>query len=163
MLKMRTILCPTDLSDSSFAAFRLACALARDYGAKIIVLYVYPTPADGADMVDRARDTHFEEDLVDTIRAKTPEHLGVVVDFRVAEGSPAEVILSVARECDLVVIGTHGRRGLRRVLMGSVAEQALREAPCPVMTVRPEMHIPAESLPATTTAATENVELGVGD
>lgn len=163
MLQMQTILCPTDLSESSFAAFRLACALARDYGAKIIVLYVYPTPADGADMVDRARDTHFEEDILETIRAKIPTHLGVVVDFRVAEGPPAEVINSAARECDLVVIGTHGRGGLRRVLMGSVAEQVLRKAPCPVMTVRPETHVPAQSQPTTVTTANENVELGVGD
>ena len=62
---------------------------------------------------------------------------GVPVERRLAEGDPADVILHFARQtpADLVVMGTHGRTGLGRVLMGSVAEQVVRKAPCPVLTV----------------------------
>jgi nucleotide-binding universal stress UspA family protein len=61
----------------------------------------------------------------------------VHVEHRLAEGEPDETILRVAREsnCDLIVMGTHGRTGLRRALMGSVAEQVVRLATCPVLTV----------------------------
>ena len=54
------------------------------------------------------------------------------------------MILDVSRECDLIVMGTHGRSGISRVLMGSVAEHVLREAVCPVVTVRPTVTLPAE-------------------
>ena len=60
------------------------------------------------------------------------------MDTRVHEGDPATQIVRVAQEtrCDLIVLGTHGRTGLGRLLMGSVAEQVLRKAPCPVLTVK---------------------------
>src|SRR5262249_33247405 len=62
----------------------------------------------------------------------------VRVEHRLAEGDAAAEILRVAREtnCDLVVMGTHGRKGLGRLLMGSVAEQVVRKAPCPVLTLK---------------------------
>lgn len=165
MLEIRQILCPNDLSEPSRAAFRVACALARDYGATLLVLHVYPPPANGAEAVDRARNRDFEKDLVDALRANTPEHLGVVAEFRVAEGTPSEAILRAARDCDLVVIGTHGHGGILRALLGSVAEQVLRHAPCPVMTVRPAVQIPAEADAAATRErpAEALAELGVGD
>jgi nucleotide-binding universal stress UspA family protein len=163
MLNVQTILCPTDLSEPSYGAFRLACALARDYGAKIIVLHVYPTPANRAEADDRANDSQFEDELVETIRSNMPEHLGAVVEYQVVEGKPADEIVFTARDCDLVVMGTHGTGGLRRVLMGSVAEHVLRNAPCPVLTVRPEANVPTETVTATATSKNDGVDLGVGD
>jgi nucleotide-binding universal stress UspA family protein len=74
------------------------------------------------------------------------------------EGEPSATIVQVAREtsADLIVMGTHGRTGLARVLMGSVAEDVLRTAPCPVMTVKATVPVPGEELvaaaPATTSA-----------
>ncbi|MCS6866166.1 MAG: universal stress protein [Gemmataceae bacterium] len=164
MPELPTILCASDLSEASQTAFRFATALARDYGAKVVVLYVYPPPLNHAEAVDRARDPNFEAHLIETLRAQTPEHWGTVVEFRVVEGTPAEEIVKAARDCNLVVIGTHGRSGLRRVLMGSVAEEVLRKAPCPVLTVRAGLAPPPASPPAaTTTTITSGNELGVGD
>ncbi len=164
MLEIRTILCPTDMSESANAAFHLACALARDYGAKILVLYVYPPPANGAEAVDRSREPHFEEELIDTVRTSTPSHLGVVAEFQVAEGAmPADAIVDAARKCDLVVMGSHGRSGVRRAFMGSVAEHVMRHAPCPVMTVRLGTPVPAELAASAATSGKADFELGGGD
>ena len=63
---------------------------------------------------------------------------GVPVEYRLEAGDPATEVLRVAREvpCDLIVLGTHGRTGLTRLVLGSVAEEVLRKAPCPVLTVK---------------------------
>src|SRR5262245_59069946 len=70
-------------------------------------------------------------------KVKCPDP-AVRVAHRLEDGDPARAIVQVAREvpCDLIILGTHGRRGLARLLMGSVAEQVVRKAPCPVVTVR---------------------------
>jgi nucleotide-binding universal stress UspA family protein len=147
MPAIRRILHPTDLSETSRAAFRLACALARDSGAELRVLHVYPPPVGGAEAVDRHRDDELETTLKQKIRDAAPaaDAPGVAVDYWIEEGAPAEVIVEVAKVCDLVVMGTHGRTGLARVLLGSVAERVVREAPCPVATVRPSVQVPPES------------------
>jgi nucleotide-binding universal stress UspA family protein len=163
MLNIRTILCPTDLSESAHVAFKLACALARNYGAIVVVLHAYPRAASGAEEVDRRRDPNFEKGIIDTIRTNMPEHLGVVVEFRAITGPAGDVIVSAARNCDLVVMGTHGRTGLGRALLGSVAEQVLREAPCPVMTVRPTARVPSEPVAVDLGAAMGKPDIGGGD
>jgi nucleotide-binding universal stress UspA family protein len=70
-----------------------------------------------------------------------PSDPKVRVRYLLVEGNPAAEILSAAREgnCDLIVMGTHGRTGLNRLLMGSVAEEVVRKAPCPVLTVRADV------------------------
>jgi nucleotide-binding universal stress UspA family protein len=141
---IHTILHPTDLSDTSKAAFRLACALARDYSSELLVLHVYPPPINGAEEVDRDRSDEIERDLLDALHQLTPPNSQLHVDYRVEEGSPAEVILDVGRECDLIVMGTHGRSGISRAIMGSVAEHVLRDATCPVVTVRPTVKVPED-------------------
>ncbi len=164
MPELPTIVCASDLSEASQTAFRFAAALARDYGAKVVVLYVYPPPFNEAEAVDRARDPHFEASLIETLRSHTPAHPGTVVEFRVVPGTPAAEIVRVAREsqCNMLVIGTHGRSGLRRALLGSVAEEVLRNAPCPVLTVR--AGIPPPPTTSTSAATTNNGnELGGGD
>ena len=140
MLPIRTILHATDFSENCAAPFRLACSLARDYGARLIVLHVQPPTMafgemDGVYLVPDASS----EELMKQLRERKPEDPAVVVDYRLAEGDAAEEILRTAQETssDVIVLGTHGRKGLGRLLLGSVAEQTVRSALCPVVTVKP--------------------------
>jgi nucleotide-binding universal stress UspA family protein len=137
MTPLRTILCPIDLAEPCESAFQLACSLARDRGACVLVLYVYPPPSGHGEVVARRQPDGYEEDLWRSLgryQAQVPEG----VYHRLAEGEPAREILRVAREAaaELIVLGTHGRRGLPRLVMGSVAEQVVRTAPCPVLTIK---------------------------
>jgi len=141
MLPIHTILHPTDFSERSALAFRLACALARDYGARLILLHVTAPPlvayGEGVVIPPTAAEARHdrEREELHRLRPADPE---VVAEHRLMEGDAVGAILAAAREthADLVVMGTHGRTGLRRLLMGSVAEQVVRRAPCPVLTVR---------------------------
>src|SRR5581483_585826 len=135
MPEIRTVLYPTDFSESSEAALALARALARDYDARLVVLHAYPPEAAARADELRAR----LQDLV-------PDDRTVAVEYRAAEGPPAGVILRAAEEvgADLIVMGTHGRGGLRRAVLGSTAEEVSRLARCPVATVRPTVSIPRE-------------------
>jgi nucleotide-binding universal stress UspA family protein len=137
MFPIRTILHPTDFSTYSDNAFRLASALARDHGSRLIVLHVStPLVVAYGDMILPAAKVDYKQ-LKDKLLALAgPEP--VRVEHLLEEGEPVPEILRVAREtnCDLIVMGTHGRRGVGRLLMGSVAEQVMRQAPCPVVTVK---------------------------
>jgi nucleotide-binding universal stress UspA family protein len=151
MLPVRTILHPTDFSEHSRFAFRLACALARDYGARLVVLHVGPPPGivygTGPVPVEGQR---YQEELQEQFAQVQAPHSKVTVEHRlVLSADPAGAILSVAGElgCDVIVLGTHGRTGLRRALLGSVAEQVVRKAPCPVLTVKaPPKAAPGEEV-----------------
>ncbi|MBI3412140.1 MAG: universal stress protein [Planctomycetes bacterium] len=140
MLAIHSILHPTDFSERSEVAFRLAGALARDYGATLIVMHVAAEPGmvftEGG-MLLPPDDDHLE-DMREQLRTLKAAGNDFPVIHRLEEGNPATEILRVARQSDtdLIVMGTHGRRGLKRLLMGSVAEKVLRESPCPVLTVR---------------------------
>jgi nucleotide-binding universal stress UspA family protein len=140
MLAFKTILHPTDFSEPSAFAFKLACALARDHGARLVVLHVLEVPAavgaaEGPFVPVPAVDW---EALQEKLRRLQPPDPAVPVEHRLVEGYAASRILRLAEEvkADLIVMGTHGRRGLGRLLMGSVAEQVVRKAPCPVVTVK---------------------------
>jgi len=138
MIPFRTILYPTDFSELADHAFPVARSLARDHGAALVILHVYPPPIAHGEEVARRSPDDFLDDLWEALhRYEVPE--GTAVTHRLAEGMPAEQIVQTARElnCDLIVLGTHGRTGLRRLLMGSVAEHVLRQAPCAVVTVGP--------------------------
>jgi nucleotide-binding universal stress UspA family protein len=139
MLPIRTILHPTDFSERSGYAFRLACALARDCGARLLVLHVMPPPlmAYGGGPFP-AEPERYEEHLREKLHQLRPAGPEVAVEHLMAQGEAAEEILRIASDmsCDLIVMGTHGRTGMGRLLMGSVAEWVLRAAPCPVLTVR---------------------------
>jgi len=140
MFTLRTILHPTDFSQSADQALLLASSLARDHGAGLIILHVAipPMSAYGGVMTPPPPPQDYrrlaEEQLHQVQVPGTP----IEVERRLEVGLPAEVILRVAQEvhCDLIVMGTHGRTGLGRLLMGSVAEQVLRQARCPVLTVK---------------------------
>jgi nucleotide-binding universal stress UspA family protein len=154
MKRIRTILHPTDFSPGSAAAFAAACDLARDYDARLIVLHAFgpvvPVGAEGvivsADL-DELRAIARKE--LDAVRPTNP---AVRVERVVREGPSTQVILEAAKEfgADLIVIGTHGRTGFRRLLLGSVTEEVLRKAPCPVLTVKAPA--PAAGRPVETAA-----------
>jgi nucleotide-binding universal stress UspA family protein len=138
MLPIHTILHPTDFSERSTYAFRLACSLARDLKAKVLVLHVVPPPVSYGETVARRQEDSYYDDLWQELcRIKSLEPT-VMVQHRLEDGEVAQRILDIAREsrADLIVMGTHGRTGLRRLLMGSVAEEVVRNADCPVLTVR---------------------------
>jgi nucleotide-binding universal stress UspA family protein len=139
MLPIRTILHPTDFSERSRHAFRLACSLARDYGAHLVVLHVVPTPlAVYMEGVVAEPVSNYQEELQAQLCTLKPEFPEVVPEYRTVEGDAIHEILRYAMEhpCDLIVLGTHGRTGLSRLLMGSVAEGVVRKAGCPVLTVK---------------------------
>jgi nucleotide-binding universal stress UspA family protein len=139
MLSIQTILHPTDLSSSSVFAFQLACALARDYGARLIILHVVLPPSAVAyrDMIMRGEFDGSYQQLREELEKIQPPDPTIRVEHRLQEGDAASEILRMAQEthADLVVMGTHGRVGLGR-LMGSVAEKVVRQAHCPVLTIR---------------------------
>jgi nucleotide-binding universal stress UspA family protein len=140
MARFRTILHPTDFSPGSAAAFDHACELARDQEARLVVLHAFgaavPIAAEGVILsadLDELRTLARRE--LDAIRPTNPT---VRVDRVVREGPSTQTILDAAQEfnADLIVMGTHGRTGFRRLVLGSVTEEVLRKAPCPVLTVK---------------------------
>jgi nucleotide-binding universal stress UspA family protein len=136
MLPIRTIVHPTDFTEPSSYAFQMACALARDYGAKLVALHVYPVVSAGIVSVEGSR-----KKLLAQLREITPPDSTIPVGHALVEGEPVFEILKAAEayDADLIVMGTHGRGGLSRLVMGSVAEAVTRKANCPVLTVRMPM------------------------
>lgn len=158
---IRTILHPTDFSGRSEAAFRVAGSLAQEHGARLIVLHAAPmATVYGGTFPGVPTDPgvyqHALEERLRQIRIPGPEaedagpareerpHGGgtsgpeILVEHRLREGDTAAEVLQVADDvgADLIVMGTHGRTGMGRVLMGSVAESILRGSPCPVLVVK---------------------------
>jgi nucleotide-binding universal stress UspA family protein len=139
MLPIHRILHPTDFSERSSTAFQLACALAHDYGARLVVLHVAQPPMIAyGEVVMPPPSLDYRKVAEDQLRQLQAPWAGLRLEHRLEEGDPAATILRVAQETgsDLVVLGTHGRTGLGRLLMGSVAEQVVRRAPCAVLTVK---------------------------
>lgn len=153
----RTILHPTDFSEPSEAAFRVACSLSREHGARLIVLHVTPmasvyggtfpgVPAD-PEVYRHALEERLRQIQIPGPEADAgpgPEDSGtpeskVLVEHRLREGDTAMEITRAADDvgADLIVMGTHGRTGLGRMLMGSVAENVLRRANRPVLMLKP--------------------------
>lgn len=136
---IQTILHPTDFSEPCDEAFRVACLLAKDHAARIVVVHVpEPSAAPLGMAPPPPRPKGYWgglEERLSRFQLSVPE---VQVEGRVEEGDAAAAIVSTARATasDLIVMGTHGRTGLRRLLMGSVAESVLRAASCPVVTVK---------------------------
>jgi nucleotide-binding universal stress UspA family protein len=162
-MDVQNILVPIDYSGDSQGALQWGASLAEKYGAKLLLLHAIPKAVEelsreGETFVSstssfqevRAPDAQsFRRhpiivDLVDKAHTELQDfankHLKDIapVQVKVAVGKPAEEILRVAREekVDLITMGTHGRTGLRHLLLGSVAEAVTRHAPCPVFTVR---------------------------
>jgi nucleotide-binding universal stress UspA family protein len=142
---MHQILCPVDFSEVSAAALRYAGEFARSWEAQITVVYAEPfspppyfTHAQIADLEQSFRESRAQAETV--LRSFVAKALGEGVEaaLRIVDAPPAEAIHRVATEvaADLIIMGTHGRTGIRRLALGSVAEKVLRESEVPVLTVR---------------------------
>jgi len=144
----RTILVATDFSDISDEALRAASLYARTFGSRVIVTHVFdPSPNvppvvwSRPDLLERNIRVEIEEAIRETLNGKTAELLRGVseVELNVLQHpSPGRALVELAEDedIDLVILGSHGRSGISRALLGSVAERVVRHAPCPVLVVR---------------------------
>jgi nucleotide-binding universal stress UspA family protein len=141
----RKILFPTDFSIAADAGLPEAEALAKARGAALVVLHVQePMLAyDGALYYGPLEPT--TETLDKMLHQIVPVDKTIPVQHRLTMGDPATEIVRTANEehVDMIVMGTHGRRGLSRLLMGSVAESVIRHAPCPVLTYKTPKRVAA--------------------
>jgi len=141
----RNILVPTDLSEGAEEALDYACELAAQLGATIHLLNVIGIPAMGVPELGVA----LTSTMIDSLIADNQRSLDLLAKARrsrcqvgqtlLKTGDARDMINQTAKElgCDLIVMGTHGRRGISRALLGSIAETVVRSAPCPVLTIRP--------------------------
>ena len=137
MIRIKKILYPTDFSSYSNQAYFHAIALAEKHNASLTVLFVYnpdstTTPGSQGDEV---ADRRYWQGQLEQIR---PVDVHIPVTHILLEGDPAGEIVRYGRDAgiDVIVMGTHGRTGVERLLMGSVAERVLRDAPCSVLVVK---------------------------
>ena len=139
MLALHSILHPTDFSENAHTAFQLACTLAHDYDARLVVVHVTPPQTMlYTEAVVPPRHLETLQLVREKLEQVVPTPADLAMEHHLLVGDPATEILQIAEEqkCDMIVMGTHGHRGLTRLLMGSVAEQIIRRAPCPVLTVK---------------------------
>jgi len=159
-LDFKKILCPVDLSSFSLEALKLAVKIARASGGALYVLHAIDNPFDELYMSAIAQADPAVLGLYQSrplkrasIVAATEGHSQVLlkqfahdwvspvgkVRYIIKSGDPFESILDAAEErrADLIVLATHGRTGLKRLLIGNVAEKVVRHAPCPVLIVKP--------------------------
>jgi nucleotide-binding universal stress UspA family protein len=141
MATFKHILVATDFSDASARAIELACALATESGAHLTVVHVSEIPgySETGPIPYEVVAPHVESAQAQLDAALAPiRRTCLGAKGLVKVGVPSEHILAVAREtgADLVVVGTHGRRGIAHAFMGSVAERVVRTSPVPVLTVR---------------------------
>ena len=140
----QNILVPTDLSEGAEEALDYACELARKFGATIHLLNVIGVPALGVPELGVALTGTVIDSIIQDHQTalerlaeqkKCSAQIGQVL---LRTGDARDVINQTAKEIgvDLIVMGTHGRRGVSRALLGSVTETVVRTAPCPVLTVR---------------------------
>jgi nucleotide-binding universal stress UspA family protein len=146
MSTIRKILVPTDFSPHADEAFRVAHDLAKSTGASLVVFHVSRPPAvasDGSLGLSTPADVE-GNDIWNRLRKIQPTDPAVQVEHEVivADRPDASYILGILQErgCDLIVIGTHGLSGLRHLLFGSVTEDTVRKARCPVMVVKAPVH-----------------------
>ncbi|HUY25916.1 MAG TPA: universal stress protein [Candidatus Binataceae bacterium] len=132
------ILCPVDFDQNSILALKLASELARERNAALYLLHVVALPP-GPEValpfgkMEAAARTKLERLAKENIGGKIRYEIEIVM------GDPGLEVLQVAKRlgADLIVMATHGRKGLSHLLLGSVAERVVRGAPCPVLTVKP--------------------------
>jgi nucleotide-binding universal stress UspA family protein len=133
MIRVNKILYPTDFSSYSNQAYFHALGLAEAYRASLTVLYVYTPGSEGPD--GSGGDRRYWKNQLEQIRPANPS---IPVSHVFLEGDAAGEIVRYATDAavDVIVLGTHGRTGVERLLMGSVAEKVMRDAPCSVLVVK---------------------------
>jgi nucleotide-binding universal stress UspA family protein len=146
---LQRILVPTDFSDKSGAALTYAVALVEQFGASLHLLHVIETIVSGESVVwpvgprkevEQAVETTAWDDLNGMLSAEDRKRLRA--ELALEWGAPFVEIVRYARahDIDLIAMGTHGRSGVKHLLLGSVAENVVRCSPCPVLTVRHPEH-----------------------
>jgi nucleotide-binding universal stress UspA family protein len=164
MLPVKRILCPTDFSEPALEALKAAGELAQHFAASLLVVNIVPPipvptrPIAGSTLAEPELSPAFDvtsylmeltnsakEGLEKLVKEHVPQ--GVSVEVAVSSGQPDLEIIKIARQerIDLIVIATHGQRGWRRFLFGSVAERVVRLAENPVLVI----HGPLAGAPAT--------------
>jgi nucleotide-binding universal stress UspA family protein len=143
----KTILVPTDLSEGAEEALDYACEIARQFGATVHLLNVIGIPALGVPELGVA----LTSTMIDSMIRDNQVALEKIADARRNQATIGQVLLrtgdardlinQTAKELgvDMIVMSTHGRRGVTRALLGSITETIVRTAPCPVLTVRPHV------------------------
>jgi len=146
MLNIKHILHPTDFSDNSNQALKYACSLATQFSAELHLIHVSRNPALLAPPVN----DYLPPDYYDRLMRQVSEQLATlpeeVLNFsgsvtrNICAGVAFVEIIRYARDnaIDMIVMGTHGYSGLKHLIIGSVAENVVRKAPCPVLTVHPD-------------------------
>ena len=145
MKKFSTILFANDFSEGSDNAFDYAISLANEYAGKLVLIHVINEPVDLRGFyVPHISFENLEKEIAEGAQKMMDsfcdKHLKGFENFEqsVISGVPADEIVKKAGECgaDLIIMGTHGRKGMDHLLFGSTAERVVRYASCPVMTVR---------------------------
>jgi universal stress protein A len=145
-MNLKKILVSTDFSTCSDSALAMATALARDSNATLLIVHVEEIPlATGSAEYLYSVPEPATQELKKMLSEVLPRDVNVPFEHHLLAGDPAEAIIRTAEQenVDMIVIGTHGRTGLTRLLMGSVAEAVVRRASCPVLTVKQAAHVPA--------------------
>lgn len=143
MHPIRKILVPTDFSEHSALALTYAADLAKRYSASLTLLHVYPVvnyaAAEGFALYTPEQLAQLITQLGQQLKASEEQiraQGAADISSNMLQGDAYQEILEQAAGFDLIVMGTHGRTGLKHALMGSVAEKIVRTSPCPVLTVR---------------------------
>ncbi|MBM4144960.1 MAG: universal stress protein [Nitrospira sp.] len=148
-MEIKSILFPTDFSEGSSEALKYAIDMTKRYGSKLYILHVIYdiAKASGWYVPHVSMDEMYKD--IETGAKKELERFGLEelsgikgIERIVTTGVPHEEIVKFANKnkIDLVIIATHGRKGIDRLLFGSTASQVVRFAPCPVLTVRLPMY-----------------------
>ena len=145
-MQMKRILVPIDFSDNSNKILQYGIFVAKQFGAEIDVVFVAQTFYDYSEFFEPHMPImQFEEDLVASARERMDSFLSenmdasMACDSKILVGDVAEEILELINllNIDMIVMGTHGYKGLEKILFGSVAEKIVKMATCPVLTVNP--------------------------
>ena len=137
MPNITRILCPVDFSETSEAAFKYAEDFASWVGASVVVAHAFDRP-ENYDYDGQRKP--FDPSIKKKMLEIESRHENVILTHVVHAGDPGKVICWFAEDlqCDMIIMGTHGRTGLMHMLFGSTAEYVLKHARCPVMTIRPQ-------------------------
>jgi len=148
MLPVKTLLWPTDFSEPSYQALEAAVEFAGHFKAEILSVHVLEPPPRNSEWADASKLSvplpvqedreQRERELNDLLAARVPDKVPRNVFVLIGDAAHSILDLAEARQVDLIVISTHGRTGWRRLVFGSVAEQVIRDAACPVLTIRQE-------------------------
>ena len=149
MREIKKILLPIDFSGASIKILQYAIFLAEKYNAKIFIVSVVEYPYTLSGLPSSKLGSEYEEQMIRIAEKKMASFIEenrdlmpVFLESSILSGHPAEKIISYAEmeSFDLIIIGTHGHKGLEKMLLGSVAEKVIKLAPCPVLTINTYRH-----------------------